>query len=367
MKVFALTLAVQYAAAAQVIPISRQYAADLSYEEFDASFLDRAPVIIKGASICPRGIQLHNVASHCNNKRRFRMSVQGQENKWAGLTRLRKPGLSISDFISSMGTSGLPRYLFDINTFEVCPVLMDKVRIPAHVSAVFMHQWAGEWEECMLGHFNLFVTEQGFRTNLHNDHQNYAFVASMCEGRKRWRIVANADFAAHFKELGGWGGLGVEGRLFLGDLEQPFETWSETSRLVKSNVTVYEGILEPGEMLYIPGGAPHAAETLEHSLMFASNDGSLDSMKQLQETCKAAENDPSIVHPSGQPLKGYCKAEYEKHLHQTMLANRQKHGHQVKREEKSFHEAYRCKGHQYCDALRNEFNLHGHNCEAHDL
>lgn len=47
----------------------------------------------------------------------------------------------------------------------------------------------------------MFITERGFQTNLHNDHQHYAFIASMCQGRKRWRILTNSELAAHAKEM----------------------------------------------------------------------------------------------------------------------------------------------------------------------
>lgn len=56
------------------------------------------------------------------------------------------------------------------------------------------------------------------------------------------------------------------------------------------------------KMLCIPGGAPHAAETLEDSLMFASNDGSFQGMQELRNVCQAANTDS---------LRGYCQEEYE--------------------------------------------------------
>jgi hypothetical protein len=65
-----------------------------------------------------------------------------------------------------------------------------------------MQQWAGDWAECQIGHYNLFLTEAGFQSDLHTDQQHFAFTASMCEGRKRWRIVANGAMALREREGG---------------------------------------------------------------------------------------------------------------------------------------------------------------------
>lgn len=73
-------------------------------------------------------------------------------------------------------------------------------------------------------------------------------------GRKRWRVVSNSNFTAHRKLLKAHGGMEVGGKLLLADVAGPFETWeAETSPLASEDVAVHEGVLGPGEMLYIPG------------------------------------------------------------------------------------------------------------------
>ena len=51
---------------------------------------------------------------------------------------------------------------------------------------------------------------------------------------------------------------------------------------------VYEGVLSPGETLYIPPGAAHAAHALDDSLMIASNDHSVDSLDVAERACRVA-------------------------------------------------------------------------------
>jgi hypothetical protein len=57
------------------------------------------------------------------------------------------------------------------------------------------------------------------------------------------------------------------------------------------NVTIFEGILEPGEILYIPAGAPHAATTIGQSLMVASNDRTIESLRESVLFCDAIDDD----------------------------------------------------------------------------
>lgn len=138
------------------VPLERRHVADLSFEEFDAVYLDRLPVILAGATICPSGVTLANVGSFCDSAR-FKPRVQGDTlhsmpdpfthrcaraggSGWAGLRPVAQPQTvhdvhtSVQNFVRSMGSrregTQPPRYLFDINTFEHCPALMERVRDP---------------------------------------------------------------------------------------------------------------------------------------------------------------------------------------------------------------------------------------------
>jgi ribosomal protein L16 Arg81 hydroxylase len=125
-------------------------------------------------------------------------------------------------------------------------------------------------------------------------------------------------------------------------------------------LVVFEGVLSPGEILYIPPGAPHAAHTLDDCLMVASNDGSEGSMELLRRACEAGRADPSLaIHGNGgqQPVRESCYEDetYEAELHTSMLRNLREHRGAVRREQKPFLQAYRCAGARYCSGLYRAF------------
>ena len=276
-----------------------------------------------------------------------------------------------------------------------------------------MQQWSDPWDKCAFPHFNLFLAEAGFRTELHTDSQHFSFTASMCSGRKRWRIIENSEFMKYQEQLGlgapvagsrvGRGGVRLSGgagggagidALLLADMVAwqplgPNGTWNATSMLVTSpTLRVFEGTLAPGEMLYIPGGAPHAATTLDNSLMFASNDGTAMSMKLFKRACRvirrevaeaeamanAGDTDLASVEQLSE-FAYHCgdmdastfeqrhghppsvQLGYELDVHQSMQQNMVRHSRSVAREEKSFAEAYRCHGQRFCAKLAEEYGL----------
>ena len=96
-------------------------------------------------------------------------------------------------------------------------------------------------------------------------------------------------------------------------------------------------MLAPGEMLYIPSGALHAAETLDHSMMLASNDGTFQSMYELAEVCaqvfRVDEDDNSdlirCVVPDPSDPRQHAPHPYpivaHKHMSQKTACNQQNH------------------------------------------
>ena len=145
--------------------------------------------------------------------------------------------------------------------------------------------FAGVAGKCaFLPFYNGYFAEKGFKSNLHNDRDHMSFSASMCEGRKLWRVINNKNLTVLHRELikaemlsprgsvVNVSGLG-EGSFVNGDVLQPFDSWTDSSWLhtASSDLVVYEGILSPGEVIHIPAGAIHAAHTLDDSFMVASN------------------------------------------------------------------------------------------------
>eukprot|EP00978_Attheya_sp_CCMP212_P018305 scaffold49931_cov24-Attheya_sp.AAC.1 len=169
------------------------------------------------------------------------------------------------------------------------------------------------------------------------DAAHTAFVASMCQGRKKWRILLPHDFTTHHAELS----LTttnhqndeklVHGKWIMSNVKRPFETWNNiTSPLESLDVVIYEGILEPNEILYIPPGAPHAATTLDHSLMVASNDQSMQSLHEIIQYC-----DQDIKHQ-------WHGCSHFRDRYSTISENYERHKNDLARERMSFGKSFQC-------------------------
>ena len=69
------------------------------------------------------------------------------------------------------------------------------------------------------------------------------------------------------------------------------DTWGEPGGmggLFSTSAIVLEGILEPGELLYFPPGALHAAMSLDPAVMFAANGNSYYSTREFRKACRKA-------------------------------------------------------------------------------
>lgn len=354
------------ASGAALLAIPRHDARELTVSDFDTRFLDRRPVILAGASICPEGATLAGFSRTCGaGETDFEVSV-GDGSGWAGFEEGGRR--RIDDFVYSMGKEpGAPRYMFDVEVLKICPEVLTSIALPAQLSATFSWQWQGPWSSCSIpDHFNAYLAEAGFQTMFHIDAAHRSFIASMCEGRKLWRVVTNEDFAAQagkdFPLLKK--SMRLDSKLVMADVPQPYDTWGSSEppeghpgmgSLGHSEVKVWEGVLEPGEVLYIPSGALHAAKTLDHSLMFAMNDASHRALQELSQACKKAERlYERMPRRSLEEFLEDCEANrhHWADVYPSMMANMRSHGATVQRVSKPFLDAYRCTRATYCEALQ---------------
>lgn len=329
--------------AALVVPIPRVRVDTLSVQDFDEKYLDREPVILEGASTCPANIASSEaLGPHCTGDigRHVHVKTKQNETAWAGLkTSFDGLDIDIVDFVKSMGKSDELRYVFDLQMTKVCPSLIPKVQLPAHLTNTFLgqfaerHKWDFEPSKCLKTPFyNMYFAEAGFETDLHVDAHHTSFSASMCYGQKLWRVVTLANFSAYAADLSVHNSTdrvnmtSQDGSIVNSDIRKPFETWSPDSPLHKiSGLVIFEGLLSPGETLVIPTGAPHAAITLNNSLMVASNDQTLNGGQQWLEVCRKRG--------------GVCTEMEDK------LKNFQKYGNATSRASMSLLQATGCEAH----------------------
>lgn len=340
---------------ARIAKIEKRKQSDLTVEDFDSKYFNKVPVIISDSSICPEGVDLQNLGSFCAGI--WNVFTEGGSG-WASM---RHDGTSsVQNFLNDLQhpqKGDGPKYLFDVLLHKYCPGLVKRISLPSYVASVFATQWAGNWSMCQLAHLGLYVSQKGFRTQLDVDTAHNAFVASSCEGRKRWRVVTPATWMAQWSSFGVADrerGVIVDGKLVLANLRQPFESWNSSSRLNEIDVVVYQGIVKPGEMIYVPAGALHAAEALDTSFMVAFNSLSLQDVRDFLKACKKVKilNDQQRKMQDVRAHLVVCEkyvSKYTKWL-ETAEANLQAHP-KIPRVTKSWLEAHRCKG-TYCDGLR---------------
>jgi len=301
---------------------------DFTVDEFDAVYNDKLPLIIQGSTACPANLDFNNIHQYCKGQipqnfvhTKYESVDNGESNNtyWAGLVAGEKDQkVNFEAFVQTMGTSddNTLRFMFDLPMAEICPTLPRQVRIPPHFVNIFASHFLwrhlndiesrGTEEEIMshnsnntgwerycprLPFFNMYLAEGGFQTDLHIDAMHSAFVASMCVGRKLWRVMTSSDFGRVYEHIGK-DGLKVNSTWVMSSVISPIETWSTDNSLLQTlDVTIYEGILEPGEILYIPKGFPHAATTLDQSLVVASNDLTMQSVEELHQFCRLWETE----------------------------------------------------------------------------
>uniref|UniRef100_A0A7S4MKJ7 JmjC domain-containing protein n=1 Tax=Odontella aurita TaxID=265563 RepID=A0A7S4MKJ7_9STRA len=349
-------------------PLPKVHVNEITPKQFDDIFLDRLPVIITGTTACPAELDLDTLEQHCGgwvpgNYVKVQADPEDEEEKgeWAGLEDAGDPDerVDLLEFARRMGPRSRgevdadidapPRYMFDVSMTNLCPSLLRDVRVPSHFVGAFASQYLWRRYErddprkCSnMPFMNLYLAEKWFETDLHIDSAHTSFVASMCEGRKRWRVLSRDEFADHRPILAmARKGAMIEvddgdgnshGTWVNAEIRRPFDTWSRDSALTLEesivDFDVFEGTLQPGEILYIPPGAPHAAVTLDDSIMVASNDQSIQSLREIGLYC---DEDPSWFG---------CGHFREKLS--VVEANYEDYRDNVAREETTFAEAFDC-------------------------
>lgn len=328
-------------------PLPKIHISNLSTKAFEETFLNKQPLILVGSTICPTDMDFMTIHEHCHGQipsNYVHRKRNDTESVWAGLQAGDKTQMidftEWADHMSAYDNekkNESPEFLFDVPMVEICPSFYGKISIPAHFIGKFASQFKHRKtnkrkskssrmkqsdglrktkesenskdqnnnidsqkilnELCTnLPFFNIYMAEKSFQTDLHIDAGHTSFMASMCVGRKQWRVMTNQDYAKSYN------GIGLEGvplgdKHIMGTIRSPFNTWINNENdenkndLQDINGTIYEGILNPGELLYIPAGFPHAATTLDNSIMIASNDHSLDNLQEGIAFCDHVDND----------------------------------------------------------------------------
>lgn len=192
--------------------------------------------------------------------------------------------------------SGAPQ-LFDFSVWQSCEdVFGDEVLMPecfpvdlySHASAR-VHPVSGSASP------TLFLAAGGTSSGLHVDFLQTHFWMGLCHGRKRWRLVPREDLPLLYPQ-------------YLADLNPAFpldldEARGEAERAggafpAARLLTVYEVILQPGDIIFVPRGWPHQVENLETTVAISANfidDSNLAAARYEAEVLGLVHEDPQIL------------------------------------------------------------------------
>ncbi len=328
---------------------------DISVDEFQSVYLDKFPIILTGVTTCPSNLDFTNIHHHCSGSipGNYVNTKKSNSTSWAGLVEGDNQNMiDFREWVDNMGHNAEePQFLFDIPMAEICPALLEKITIPSHFVGIFSSQFqcfqskqnkhATEQEGDItmddicpqLPFYNIYLAEEKFQTELHIDSTHSSFIASMCVGRKIWRIMTNQDYIKVYQQIGE-GGRAVynsdEQTWVMGSIKRPFHIWGnadtntpskQDSSIENLDVTIYQGILEPNEILYIPAGTPHAATTLDQSLMVASNDHTVQNLKDGIQFCDLLQNDHITCSGFQSKMKNVLK-NYDAYYHDIFRTNK---------------------------------------------
>jgi histone arginine demethylase JMJD6 len=165
---------------------------------------------------------------------------------------------SVGNYLRTLELGLTDLYLFDISLPMICPELLSKSYVvPKYFANDFLQRFsdraAGDFQNTWPSYFS---GPPGSRVGLHVDAFQSHFWMALLSGRKRWLVVPPNDFPLLYFNL--------EDHSFPYSL---LDFDSRESELLLnfpllSLVTRYEGLLEAGELIFIPGGSAHEVMNL---------------------------------------------------------------------------------------------------------
>jgi len=239
----------------RTLPVDRRNASELSVREFIESYARPGnPVIITGLNLTrEEPWTLEFFKQTCNKSVELR-EKNASKKSWG---RLQDAGeLPLAEFIDTFATNATRKkwYLHD----RPLPLLCPEVFGPAPYTGFHMPKYfAGDYFQ--RGAFvryqhswpSLFVGSEETESALHVDAGGTNFWLHLLSGRKEWRFYSRRDLINLY-----WKPSTAHYYI------DAFRPKQEFFPLLK-HADLYTGIQEPGELMFIPGGNPHAVRNLK--------------------------------------------------------------------------------------------------------
>lgn len=159
-----------------------------------------------------------------------------------------------------------------------CPSLLNDFTVPKFFTEDLL-SLVGPAEDAWP---SLIVGAKGTQSGLHIDNNYFPFWLALYRGAKKVRILLANDTSLHAEYFD------HDSLTFDVDLFKPEEPeWR--------NARVYETTLKPGQVLYIPHGAPHGAKNLEDTIAISGNFLDKHTLPLHQKFCKTNLDAPKCA------------------------------------------------------------------------
>ncbi|ETV98110.1 hypothetical protein H310_08854 [Aphanomyces invadans] len=250
------------------LPIPRVDIRTLSYSDYLALAKGSVPLILTHSPRLPQspGIppwSLDVLNATCGTRSVVLKRRNPTKPSWAGIEAVARADLrqflhDIQHKLEPWPASLSSLYLHDMSVIEFCPDLLQSFVIPKLFVRDALQTTCTKntkyWP-------SLFVGDVGTSSGLHTDWGATAAWMGLLHGRKRWRIAPPSARPFVYERVGDGDGK------FDADLMAP----NTSAFPLLRHVQVFEGVLEAGEIMFIPADSPHQVVNLDLSIAVAMN------------------------------------------------------------------------------------------------
>ena len=139
----------------------------------------------------------------------------------------------------------------------------------------------------------LFLAAGGTGSSLHVDTLKTHFWMMLCHGAKRWRLVDRDDVSLLHPMY-----LTDLNPVFPADLNAVESLDSELAPYTAFEGAIYEVLLQPGDLIFVPAGWPHQVDNVETSVAVSANFVDATNLVQCLEEAEIlgiVEEDPRLL------------------------------------------------------------------------
>lgn len=207
------------------------------------------PVIITNYSAPFENMTREHILNTCGHLTVEIKQFNKNIHTWANLEIARK--VNLKNFMNSKeNTSEIG--IFDFPLPRQCPEMLENyITVPKYFVQDFFHRVKKKNFHYKTSWPSLFFGLPDSFGGLHRDSGGTAFWQYVIEGKKDWRVLNTME-------------------------KTTFNFFGE------SKTQIWEGVVEPGEFIYIPGNCPHQVKNIGETLAMSGNLISKDSLETMK-------------------------------------------------------------------------------------